>query len=78
MNIIHWDFRLISTRGLLKRFACLLIVGNMKEKVECTLADGMNLWENIYAQFSFIALGLIGTVGIVLVDWRWVLPYLII
>ena len=50
----------------------------MKVKSACTLADGFNLLEKIYAQFSFIAMGIIGTIGIVLVDWRWILPYLFI
>ena len=50
----------------------------MKDKSECTLANGFKLWEKIYAQFSFIATGVIGITGILLVDWRWVLPYLLI
>ena len=50
----------------------------MKVKSECTLAEGFSLWEKIYAQFSFITTGVIGTVGIGLVDWRWILPYLFI
>jgi hypothetical protein len=55
-----------------------MIGGNMKEKAERMLADGFELWEKIYALSSFIAMGIMGTVGIVLVDWRWVLPYLFI
>ena len=50
----------------------------MKDKTECTLANGFNLWEKKYAQSSFIGMGIIGTVGIMLVDWRWILPYLLI
>ena len=50
----------------------------MKNKNECTLVNGFNLWEKIWAQFSFIAICIIGTVGIVLVDWRWALLYLFI
>jgi len=50
----------------------------MKDKTECTLSNGFNLWEKIYAQFSFIAMSVIGTVGIVIVDWPWVLPYILI
>ena len=50
----------------------------MKNKNECTLANGFNLWEKIWAQFSFIAMGIIGTVGIALVDWRWALIYFFI
>ena len=55
-----------------------LIGSNVKDKSECTLANGFKLWEKIYAQFSFIATGVIGITGILLVDWRWVLPYLLI
>ena len=47
----------------------------MKLKSECTLADGFSFREKLYAQFSFFSLGVIGAVGIVLVDWRWVFPY---
>lgn len=50
----------------------------MKDKSECTLANGFKFWEKIYAQFSFIATGVIGITGILVVDWRWVLPYLLI
>ena len=50
----------------------------MKNKNECTLAKGFNLWQKIWAQFSFIAMGIIGTVGIALVDWRWALIYFLI
>lgn len=48
----------------------------MKDKPECILAEGFNIWQKIYAQFSFISMGIIGTVGIALVDWRWALLYL--
>jgi hypothetical protein len=50
----------------------------MKDKTECTLTNGFDLWEKVYAQFSFFAMCIIGTVGIALVDWRWILPYLLI
>jgi hypothetical protein len=52
--------------------------GNMKDNINCSLAEGFSLWEKIYAQFSFIAMSVIGTVGIVLVDWPWILPYIFI
>jgi hypothetical protein len=52
--------------------------GNMNEKINCSLAEGFSLWEKIYAQFSFIVMSIIGTVGIVLADWPWVLPYIFI
>jgi hypothetical protein len=50
----------------------------LNEKIKCSLAEGFRLWEKIYAQFSFIAMGVIGTVGIVLADWPWILPYILI
>ncbi len=50
----------------------------MNNKTECKLADGFTLWEKIWAQFSFIAMGIIGAVGIALVDWRWALIYFFI
>lgn len=50
----------------------------MKIRTKGTLADGFGFWEKLYAQFSFIAMGTTGAVGIGLVDWRWVLPYFLI
>ena len=51
---------------------------DMSDNNRCKLAEGFKLWEKIYAQFSFIAVGVIGTAGILLVDWRWTPPYLLI
>jgi hypothetical protein len=48
------------------------------KKRKCAPAEGFSLWEKLYAQFSFIAMGVIGTVGILLVDWPWALPYILI
>ena len=50
----------------------------MNDNIKCELAEGFSLWEKIYAQFSFIAMGVIGTVGILLEDWIWVIPYVFI
>jgi hypothetical protein len=50
----------------------------LNEKSKCSLAEGFSHWEKIYAQFSFITMGVIGTVGIVLADWPWILPYIVI
>jgi hypothetical protein len=50
----------------------------MKLRFECALADGFSFREKLYAQFSFLAMGVTGAVGIALVDWRWVFPYLVI
>ncbi len=50
----------------------------MQSKSGCTLADGFNLWEKIYAQFSFLSMCVIGTIGILVVDWRWAMAYVVI
>ena len=50
----------------------------MNEKIKCSLAEGFSLWEKIYAQSSFIAMGVLGTIGILLEDWIWVIPYVFI
>lgn len=50
----------------------------MTDKPACTLANGFRLWEKIYAQGSFFGIGVFAVVGIALVDWRWILPYLVI
>ena len=50
----------------------------MNRASDCPLAEGFSVWEKAYAQLSFFTMGIAGTVGILLVDWRWVLPYLLI
>ena len=50
----------------------------MNDHINCSLAEGFSLWEKIYAQSSFIAMGVIGTIGIILTDWVWVIPYIFI
>ena len=50
----------------------------MNENLECSLAEGFSLREKVYAQLSFFVMTVIGTVGIVLSDWPWVLPYILI
>ncbi len=50
----------------------------MKVKGQCSLTGKFSLWEKIYAQSSFIAMGVIGTIGIILEDWIWVIPYMAI
>ena len=50
----------------------------MSDNTECSLAEGFSLREKIYAQFSFFAMSIIGTVGIVIVDWPWILTYILI
>ena len=50
----------------------------MNSRVQCSLAGKFSLWEKIYAQSSFIAMGVSGTAGIILEDWIWVVPYIAI
>lgn len=50
----------------------------MNDKTQCSLSNGFKLWEKIYAQTTFIGMGIIGTVAIVIVDWRWIPPYFFI
>lgn len=45
---------------------------------DCRFAEGFTWREKLYAQSSFLAMGIIGTIGIVRVDWIWVLPYVVI
>lgn len=50
----------------------------MNDHITCSLAEGFSLWEKIYAQVSFIGMGVIGTIGVILTDWIWVIPYIFI
>ena len=50
----------------------------MKSRSQCSLAGRFSLWEKIYAQSSFIAMGVSGTAGIILEEWIWVVPFLVI
>jgi hypothetical protein len=50
----------------------------MSREPECTLAEGFSVWEKVWAQLSFWVMGIAGTIGIVLTDWPWVLPYIVI
>ena len=50
----------------------------MADRTQCTLADGFRPGEKISAQGSFAAMGVFAVVGIAMVDWRWVFPYLVI
>ena len=50
----------------------------MNDNINCSLAEGFSLLEKIYAQMSFFSMGVIGTVGILLADWPWILPYIVI
>jgi hypothetical protein len=50
----------------------------MVEEPKCTLAEGFSVWEKAWAQISFWVTGIVGTVGIVLTDWPWVIPYIVI
>ena len=50
----------------------------MNQETECTLAEGFSVWEKVWAQLSFWVMGVAGTIGIVLADWPWVFPYIVI
>ena len=50
----------------------------MKDKSAGILACGFTLREKLYAQTSFLAMGILGTIGIILDDWVWVIPYVAI
>lgn len=50
----------------------------MHDKSACSLSEGFSVWEKLYAQFAFFAMGIIATVGIMLADWPWILPYVFI
>lgn len=50
----------------------------MKASPECKLACSFRPWEKFYAQFTFITMGVLGTVGILLEDWIWTVPYVIV
>ncbi len=50
----------------------------MNREPKCHLAEGFSVWEKAWAQLSFLVMGIVGTVGIVLEDWPWVFPYIVI
>jgi len=45
---------------------------------ECKLAEGFSVREKAWAQLSFWIMGIAGTTAIVLSDWPWVFPYMVI
>jgi hypothetical protein len=50
----------------------------MSREPKCALAEGFSVWEKAWAQVSFLVMGIVGTVAIVLTDWPWVFPYVVI
>ncbi len=50
----------------------------MNREPKCTLAEGFSIWEKAWAQLSFWAIGILGTIGIVIENWPWVFPYIVI
>jgi hypothetical protein len=50
----------------------------MKDRRRCSLSGKFNFREKIYAQSSFIAMGVLGTLGIIFENWIWVIPYIFI
>ena len=50
----------------------------MNRERDCSLAEGFSAREKAWAQVSFLTMGIVGTIGIALTDWRWVFPYIVI
>jgi hypothetical protein len=50
----------------------------MGDPVQCSLSNGFSVWEKLYAQGLFYAVGIIGMIGIARADWPWLVPYLIL
>ncbi|UCG62546.1 MAG: hypothetical protein JSV52_04470 [Candidatus Zixiibacteriota bacterium] len=50
----------------------------MNESKAPPLTGKFSIWEKIYAQGSFAAMGVAGAVGIILEDWIWAIPYALI
>ena len=50
----------------------------MKKGNDCRLAEGFSVREKAYAQLSFFTMGIVGSLGILLLDWRWFVPYFLI
>ena len=50
----------------------------LDNNTSCSLSKGFSLREKIYAQSSFLAMGVIGMAGIIQQDWVWVFPYIFI
>lgn len=44
----------------------------------CNLSGKFKLWEKLYAQLSFMAMGILGSIGIIQVNWIWFIPYFLI
>lgn len=45
---------------------------------QCFLSEKFSVWQKLYAQLSFTTMGIVGTVGIILIDWILVIPYIIV
>ncbi len=44
----------------------------------CNLAKGFSICEKAWAQLTFLGMGIIGMTGIVLYDWKLMIPYVIV
>ncbi|MCB2225385.1 MAG: hypothetical protein KQH53_01815 [Desulfarculaceae bacterium] len=51
---------------------------NSSRPAACHLAEGFGLREKIWAQTSFMLMGILGTIGIARADWPWLLPYIFV
>ncbi len=50
----------------------------LNNTTSCSLSRGFSLREKIYAQSSFLAMGIVGMTGIIQQNWIWVFPYIFI
>ena len=50
----------------------------MSDEHQCTLAEGFSIWEKLWAQLSFMGMGIIGTIAIIQYNWMWVFPYVFV
>jgi|GEM_PF-2866751 len=54
------------------------MMNQTEDRSGCTLAEGFSVWEKLWAQSSFLIMGIVGAIGIIRADWPWVLPYIVI
>ena len=50
----------------------------MSNNHQCTLTEGFSIWEKLWAQLSFMGMGIIGTIAIIQYNWMWVFPYVFV
>ena len=50
----------------------------MTGKNQCALAKGFSLRAKMWAQISFLGMGIIGTIVTAQYDWKWAIPYVLV